>query len=253
MRLEDRVAVITGAGSGMGRASAQLFAKEGAKVVVADIDPAGGQETVELIKDAGGEATFVQVDVSKVSDLERMIKTAVETYGKLDILYNHAGIPGPGGIEEVDEESWGKAMDTNLKGGFFATKFAIPEMRKTGGGSILFTSSVSGLVGSPLSPQYSAGKGGVVMLAKALAVALGADNIRVNCICPGATDTPMLPQFFGRVPDPDAAGQTYINSLPIKRWGKPEDIAYAALFLASDESSYITGVALPVDGGYIAR
>lgn len=255
MRLEGKVAVITASGSGMGRASARLMAQEGAKVVVADLNPAAGKETVKLIKDAGGEATFVQVDVSRVTDLQRMIKTAVDTYGKLDVLYNHAGTPGPAGIEGVEKEAWEREVAVNLGSGFFGTKYAIPEMRKSGGGSVIFTASTSGMVGSPSSPVYGALKGGVVNLTRSLAVRLGPDNIRVNCICPGATDTPMLMQFFGRpgIKDPEGTAKAFVGSLPISRIGKPEDVGWTAVFLASDESSYITGAIIPVDGGYTAR
>lgn len=255
-RLEEKVVVITAAGSGMGRASARLMAREGAKVVVADINPAAGQETVGLIKDSGGEATFVQVDVTRIPDLQKMIKTAVDTYGKLNVLYNHAGTPGPTGIEAIEEAQWDREIAINLKSGFFGTKFAIPEMRKAGGGSVIFTASTSGLVGSFYSPVYSATKGGLVIMAKALALSLARDNIRVNVICPGPINTPMLPQFMfrdGSVHTPEETVKVAISNVPLRRVAEPEEIAWAAVFLASDESSYITGVALPVDGGYTAR
>jgi NAD(P)-dependent dehydrogenase (short-subunit alcohol dehydrogenase family) len=258
MRLANKVAVVTAAGSGIGRASALLFAKEGAKVVVADIDPKGGEETVDLITKLGNEAMFVRADVAKVSHMENMIKTTVATYGKLNILFNHAGMPGPRGLEEVGESEWDHALGVLTKGGFFACKFAVPEIRKAGGGSMLFTSSVSGLGGSPNSPLYSLAKGGIIMLVKSLALLLADDGIRVNCIAPGLVDTPMLPQFFGL--KSDSAGGNWkdiseraLNLIPLKRFACPEDIAWAALFLSSDESSYITGTTLLVDGGFRAR
>jgi len=257
MRLKDKVAIITGAGSGMGQASALLFAKEGAKVAVADIDPKRGDETVKLIEQQDGEAMFVQADVSKVGDMENMIRAAVERYGRLDILFNHAGMPGPQGLETVEENEWAHAMKVLTKGGFFASKFAAPEMRKSGGGSIIFTSSISGLGGTTVSPLYSMAKGGIITLAKSLALILARDNIRVNSICPGVVETPMLPQFFGMTDIGEAKRKNIVEGasagIPLRRVAQPEDVARAALFLASDESSYITGIALPVDGGVTAK
>jgi len=258
VRLSDKVAIVTGAGSGMGRASALLFAKEGAKVVAADIDPNGGEETVELIKRHGGEAMFMQADVAKVKDMENMVRVAVKTYGTLNILFNHAGMPGPRGLEGVKEPEWDHALGVLTKGGFFACKFAVPEIRRAGGGSILFTSSISGMGGSPNSPLYSLAKGGIIILVKSLALLLARDNIRVNCIVPGLVDTPMLPQFFGLKSDAtdeswEKASKQALTLIPLGRFGRPEDIAWAALFLASDESSYITGTTLLVDGGFRAR
>lgn len=256
MRLKDKVAIITASGSGMGRASAILFAKEGAQVVVADINVEKGEETVKTIREAGGEASFFRVDVSDLSLLKQMIDFTVDKYGKINILYNHAGTPGPAGVEEVEEKDWDEATDLNIKGAFFATKYALPEIKKQGAGSIIFTASISGLVGSISSPVYSAVKGAVVNLTRALATRYASENIRVNCICPGAIETPMFPQFMGR------PGQEHLREentkklsagIPMKRVGQPEEIAATALFLASDESSYITGVILPVDGGYVAQ
>ena len=256
-RLDRKVSIVTAAGSGMGEAAAKLFAKEGSKVVVADIDSVKGQRVVKEIKDAGGDATFVEVDVSKVNDVEMMVKTAVQVYGKLNILYNHAGIPGPKGVEDVTEEQWERCIKVNTQGGFFATKFAVPEMRKTGGGAILFTASTSGIVGSAFSPTYSASKGGVVLMTKSLALKLAPDNIRVNCICPTLADTPMGPEFLRAKPDEDRATtedtmKRFLAGVPMGRMVKPEEIANAALFLASDEASFITGICLPVDGGATA-
>ncbi|MBA7706776.1 2,5-dichloro-2,5-cyclohexadiene-1,4-diol dehydrogenase LinX [subsurface metagenome] len=204
-RLDGKVSIITGAGSGMGEATAKLFSKEGAKVVVADIDAVKGQQVVKEIKDAGGDAIFIEADVSKVSDMEKMVKTTVETCGKINILYNHAGVPGPKGIEDVTEEEWEQCIKANVLGSFFATKFAIPEMRKTGGGSVLFTASTAGIVGSRFSPTYSSAKGALVLLTKSLALRLAKDNIRVNCICPSLADTPMGPDFVRAKPDEDRA------------------------------------------------
>lgn len=249
MRLQGKVALITASGSGMGQATALLFASEGSKVVVADNDISKGQETVDLIKKAGGEASFVQTDVTKLTDLKRMVELTVETYGKLNILFNHAGMMGPVGIEGVSEKEWEDAIKINLTSGFFATQYAAPEIKQNGGGSIIFTSSVSGLIGSPGSPAYGAAKGGVISIVRALALHLAPSNIRVNAICPGPTDTPMLYFFLRKPDDMEAARQKAMSIVPLARLGKPDDVASAALFLASDESSYITGVALPVDGG----
>jgi len=256
-RLDGKVSIITGAGSGIGEATAKLFSEEGAKVVVADIAPAKGQRVAKEIKDAGGDAIFIDVDVSKVSDMEKMVKATVETYGKLNILYNHAGIPGPKGIEDVTEAEWEQCIKANILGSFFATKFAIPEMRKAGGGSVLFTASTAGIIGSRFSPTYSSAKGGIVLLTKSLALRLAKDNIRVNCICPSLADTPMGPDFVRARPDEDwatteATIERFLTTIPMGRMVKPQEIAYAALFLASDEASFITGIFLPVDGGATA-
>lgn len=257
-RLDGKVSIITGAGSGIGEATAKLFSKEGAKVVVADIDPVKGQQVVTEIKDTGSDAIFIKADVSKVSDMEKMVKTTVSTYGKLNILYNHAGIPGPKGVEDVTEEEWEQCIKANMLGSFFATKFAIPEMRRVGGGSVLFTASTAGIAGSRFSPTYSSAKGALVLLTKSLALRLAKDNIRVNCICPSLADTPMGPDFVRAKPDEDwATTETTIERflaamIPMGRLVKPQEIAYAALFLASDEASFITGIFLPVDGGATA-
>ncbi|MBI2906431.1 MAG: glucose 1-dehydrogenase [Chloroflexi bacterium] len=253
MRLAGKVAVITGAASGMGRATSILFAKEGAKVVVADINDKGGVETLEEIKKAGGEAIFVHTDVSKEKDVANLIKTAVDTYGGLDILYNNAGMAAPPGLVNVTEEQWDKLMAVNLKSAFFGCKYAIPEMKKRGGGAIISTSSTAGLTASRDSALYGISKHGIVGLTKSLAMALARDNIRVNCVCPGPIDTPMSPQFYATVADPEAARQARIARLPMGRIGKPEEIAEAVLFLASDASSFVTGVPFPVDGGHVAQ
>ena len=198
MRLKDKVAIITAAGSGSGRAGAVLFAREGAKVVVGDIDPKGGEETLRLVKQTGGEAVFVPVDCGKVADMRTLVDTTMQSYGRLNILWNHAGIPGPGTLETTEEEAFDRAMAINVKGCFFASKFAVPYMKQSGGGAILFTSSVSGLRASPWSPSYSLAKGGLVTLTMSLAVYLAAHNIRVNCICPGSIDSPMIRVFIDR-------------------------------------------------------
>jgi 3-oxoacyl-[acyl-carrier protein] reductase len=258
MRLKNKVAIITGAGSGSGRAGAEIFSIEGAKVVVADQDARAGKETVEGIESKGGVATFVQVDVADVSDMEKMISVAIDSYGKLNILWNHAGIPGPGIIEDTNESEFDKAFAVNCKGPFFASKFAAPHMKRTGGGDIIFTSSISALRASPWSPAYAACKGGLIPLTMSLAAYLGPDNIRSNCICPSIIDSPMARVFVDRKgslsqEEKDRAVSNFKERVPLGRIATPEDIAYAALFLASNESSFINGAIIPVDGGSIVR
>jgi NAD(P)-dependent dehydrogenase (short-subunit alcohol dehydrogenase family) len=257
MRLKDKVAIITAAGSGAGRAGAMIFSREGAKVVVGDLDSKAGEETVRLVKNAGGEATFVKVDCGKVEEVRKLIEAAVKTYGKIQILWNHAGIPGPGPLEETEEAEFDKAMAVNVKGGFFASKFAVPYIKKAGGGSIIFTASVSALRASTWSPSYALAKGGLIPFTMSLATALAPHNIRVNCICPGSIDTPMLRVFIDRAGKLKGAAleeavKERSKKNPLMRAAKPEEIANVALFFASDESSYVNGVALPVDGGRIA-
>ena len=253
LKLAGKVAVVSGAGAGIGKAAACLYAKNGAKVVVAVRTLSKGEETVRLIKEAGGEAILVHTDVSKLTDLQKMIKTAVESYGRLDILFSNAGVPGPGGLDEVTEEGWDHTVAVNLRSCFFSAKYAVEEMRKTGGGAIVFDSSIAGKVGSPMSPVYSATKGGIVTLTKSLALLLAPDNIRVNCVCPGPIDTKFVRQAWDRAPDPDAARLCNVSGVALGRMGSPEEVANAVLFLSSDESSYVTGTAMAVDGGYLAR
>jgi NAD(P)-dependent dehydrogenase (short-subunit alcohol dehydrogenase family) len=255
MRLTNRVALISAAGSGMGRAGARRFASEGAHVVVTDIDVAAARETVSLIAAEGGSAEALRMDVTSVDEIRAVIKHVDDVHGVLHVLYNHAGIPGPG-ILDAPLEDFDRGMEVNLKGAYYLAAAATPLMRRARGtASIIFTSSTAGLVGSPLSPFYSMTKGGIVLLTRSLAVRLGVDGIRVNAICPGMTDTPMLPQFFSRESQEDVSGEMddFLVHIPLGRRGTPEEIASAALFLACDESSFITGVALPVDGGYVAK
>jgi 3-oxoacyl-[acyl-carrier protein] reductase len=246
MRLPNKIALITGAGSGMGRASAILFAEEGAKIAVADIDRKGGQQTVELIKQKGGDAIFVETDVSKASDVERMIKTTVDHFGRLDILFNNAGLPMlPTPVEDIKEEQWDKVMAVNVKGIFLGCKYAIPVLKRQGGGAIINTASISGVRPRPGQSAYSTSKGAAIILTKALAVELASHKIRVNCINPVATETPMLPKL-GATPE---AAKGIVATIPIGRMAQAKDIAYAALYLASDEAYMVTGVGLDVDGG----
>jgi len=249
MKLEGKVALITGASSGFGRAMALLFAKEGAKVSVVDINVAGGQETVEAIKRSDGVAQFISADVTKASDVEQMIKATVNAYTKLDILVNNAGVPmsfTP--IEEVDEKLFDKILAVNIKGIFLGCKYAVPIMKKQGGGVIINTASVAGVRPRPGLNAYCASKGGAILLTKAVAIELAPYNIRVNCIGPVAADTPMLPGFIGDR-DLEEGRKAFIATIPLGRLATAEDVAYAALYLASDEASMVTGINLEVDGG----
>lgn len=250
LKLAGKVAVITGAGSGMGRASAVLFAKEGAKVVVADIVKEGGENTVKEIVGAGGSAVFTQADVSKAADVERMVQTAIDNYGRIDILYNNAGIPHDmKNIEDISEELWDHVFGVNVKGIFLGAKYAVPWMKKQGGGVIINTASISGVRARPGLAAYTASKGAAIMLTKALAIELAPSKIRVNCINPVAADTPMLPSFFAKGISEEEARARFLATIPLGRFATAEDVAYAALYLASDEANMVTGIELNVDGG----
>lgn len=246
MRLAGKVAVITGAASGIGRATAIRFAQEGAQVVVADINRQGGEVTVEQIKSQGGQAVFIETDVGREADLEQMVIFAVATYGGLDILHNNAYWTEAKLALETTLENWQRTLDVTLRPAFLASKLAAPQLRARGGGVILNTASVQSVVGVPGYAAYQAAKGGMLSLTRALALELVSDNIRVVAILPGAIDTPAVA----------VSDQTSIESvladIPMKRLGRPEEIANVALFLASDEASYITGVGIVADGGYTA-
>jgi len=249
MRLDGKVAIVTGAGSGIGRATAELFAQEGAKVVVAEYRQAAGEETVELIRSHGGEAIFVRVDVSKAEQVERMAQQAVDAYGRIDILFNNAGIFILGTITDTEEAVWDKTMDVNLKGPYLCSKYVIPHMIRGGGGAIINASSSTGAHDAAANfAAYIASKGGVAMLTKAMAIDYAPHGIRVNAVAPGPTDTPMLREVL----DEKAAAE-FTASFPAKRFGQPTEIAQAVLFLASDEASFVTGLIMAVDGGQTAE
>jgi len=255
MKLDGKVALITGAGSGFGRSGACLFAQEGAAVMVADIDERAGEETVRLIRDTGGSAMFVPADVARGEDIRWMVAQTVETFGRLDVFWSNAGIAGPGAIERVTEETFDRCLDVNLKAAFFGAKEAIDPLKRSGGGSVLFTSSVAGLKPSPGSPVYSITKAGLVMLTRSLALYLAKSNIRVNCLCPGSVDTPLLAAALAREPtivDPAALRQRILDATPMGRFGELRDVASAALYLVSDDAPFMTGVALAIDGGWTA-
>jgi len=256
MKLKNLVAIITGAATGIGRASAIAFAKEGARVIIADIKDKDAEEAIQLVRAAGNDAAYVRTDVTQLTQIENLVKTAVTLYGRLDIFFHNAGIAGPGALETTGEAAYDRVMSVNLKAGYFGAKYAVPEMRRAGGGSILFTSSGLGLRPAAQAPSYSMTKAGLIMLTRCLAIALAGDNIRVNAICPGPVDeTPMWTDFVNRVPgtDPTAYANTSLQGRPIQRFGTAQEVARGALFLVSPENSYITGVALPIDGGGAAR
>jgi NAD(P)-dependent dehydrogenase (short-subunit alcohol dehydrogenase family) len=249
MILKDKVAIITGAGSGIGKASAKLFSHEGAKIVVADINEETGLEVVKDITADGGQATFIAVDVAIFHDNQRMVQKAVDSYGRLDILFNNAGILGEP-FEKLTEERWRKEIDVMLTGPFLACTCAIPIMKKQGGGNILNTSSIAAFDAGGRGPGYASAKSGLVMLTKYLAKHLAQDNIRVNCICPGGVKTGLT--GFTSPTEKTEKQQLYkYTGIPMGRLAEPEEIASAALFLVSGQSSFVTGIALIADGGTI--
>ena len=251
MRLKDKVSLITGAASGIGRESALLFAREQSKVVVADISEGGGEETVAMIQDAGGEASFFRCDVSKAGDVQALIAFTEKTYGPLNVLFNNAGIfhDSDGSVLETGEETWDLVMNVNLKGVFLGCKYGIPSLLKAGGGSIVNTASFVALLGAATSQiAYTASKGGVVAMTREIAVEFARRNIRANAICPGPVQTPLLEELLS---DP-ARKQRRLVHIPAGRVAEASEIAQAALFLASAESSYVNGSVFTVDGGITA-
>ena len=250
-RLEGKVGLVTGAGSGIGRATAQMFASEGAKVIVADINVEGGEDTARLIKAAGGEATVVKADVSKAAEVEGLIKSAVETYGRLDCAHNNAGI-GPAGLptHEYPEEHWDQVLGINLKGVWLCMKYEIAQMLTQGGGAIVNTASVAGLVGLRRSSAYVASKHGVAGLTKTAALEYAEAGIRINAVCPGAIHTPLLERAFARNPDRQ---QQFLAAEPVGRLGSPEEVAEAVVWLCSDAASFVTGHLMAIDGGWVAQ
>lgn len=251
-RLEGRVALITGAGSGIGQGIAQLFAAEGAKVALLEIDEAKGRETVAVIRDAGGEAILLRADVSKEEEVRRAIAGTVEAYGALHHLVNNAGIVLVKPLEECTEAEWDQVMAVNVKSIFLTMKHALPMLKQAEGATVVNMASVSSFVGQGQTPSYVASKGAVMMLTKALALDYARYDIRVNCICPGITDTPLFRHHVSRTPDPEATLESRAARVPLGRFLTPRDIANAALYLSTGDSSGITGIAHLVDAGYLA-
>ena len=250
MRLEGKVALISGGARGQGAAEARLFAGEGCKVVIADVLEEEGRRLEAAISETGGECVFVQMDVTSEEDWKAAVAAAVSRFGKLDVLVNNAGIYRQVSIEDTSEELWDSIFEINAKGVFLGTKAVIPEMRKAGGGSIINISSVAGLIGSWRAPAYGATKGAVRLFSKSTAIQYAAENIRCNSVHPGIIETPMTTPTLLR---DDAARQASLSRTPIGRIGTAEDVAWGALFLASDESSFMTGSELVIDGGLFAQ
>jgi NAD(P)-dependent dehydrogenase (short-subunit alcohol dehydrogenase family) len=257
MLLKDKIALVTAGASGMGRAAAELFAKEGAHVVVVDVADQAAKETVAAIEEAGGSAVAEIVDVRDLGALKALADRVTAEHGRLHVLYNNVGIPGAAGLDLTPEE-WDTGLEINARASFFLSGY-LTEALKTGGAdggaSVIFTSSTSGLIGSPYSPMYSFTKGGIVALVRSMALAFATDGIRVNAVAPGSVETPGLPAFF-RVDDPEEIERrkaAFFATIPMARAAQPEEIAKVVLFLASDLSSYVTGVTIPVDGGITAK
>jgi 3-oxoacyl-[acyl-carrier protein] reductase len=246
MRLKDKVALITGVAVGIGRAEARLFSAEGAKIVASDINEAGAKETVALIKASGGEAIFVKADVTKAADIKNLVEAAIQKYGKIDIVINDAGIPQkPTPVEDIEEELWDRVHNVNIKSIFLVAKYVVPYMKKAKKGVMINTSTQNSVRPQPGHVALVSAKNSVIAITKALALDLAPSNIRVNCISPWTVNTPSFQASLS-----ESEKQKWIDMTPLGRIGTPEDIAYAALYLASDEASWVTGVCLNVDGGY---
>lgn len=251
-RLAGKVALITGGGTGIGRACAVQFASEGAKIAVAGRRSDLLSATVTQIRDAGGDALAVQFDVTRADQVERAMHTIVDHFGLLNVVMNNAGMMVAGNAEQTSEADWDQLMNINLKGTFLVSRAALPQLRRAGGGSIINIGSVYGLVGSKQRAAYAASKGGVTMLTRAMALDHAHEKIRVNCICPSLVETEIARELFAKVPDPEAARRQRVGMIPMGRAATPVEIAYLAVYLASDESAWVTGAAYPIDGGQSA-
>ena len=248
MRILEKVAIITGAASGIGRTTAILFAKEGGKVIVADQNEVGGNETVDMIRSDGGQAIFERVNVTSATDIQDMVETTINTYGKLNILVNNAGIAIRLPVVDLPEEDWDRNIDVNLKSIYLSSKYAIPRMIENEGGSIVNIASIYGIVGGRIRAAYTASKGGVVNLTRSMALDYALHKVRVNCVCPGFVNTPLLKNILKTPEEYQALADLH----PMGRLGDMLEIAQGILYLASDASSFVTGISLPIDGGYTA-
>ncbi len=255
MEFANKVAVVTGGAMGIGGATARAFAREGAAVTVADVNGEKGRATVEDIRASGGKALLVEADVSQAADAERIARETVRAFGRLDVLVNVAGIQTFGSVTDMPEEVWDRTLAVNLKSVFLCGKYCIPEMMKGGGGAVVNVSSVQGLCSQKGVAAYAATKGGINSLTRNMALEYAEQNIRVNCICPGSIDTPLLRGIadLWAKDDPEAAMRGWGKAHPLRRIGKPEEVAELILFLASPRSSFITGATFPIDGGLTAR
>lgn len=252
-RLRGKMAIVTGAATGIGKASALLFAQEGAALILADLDEAKGEQAAAEIRAAGGRAAFVRTDVSSSQDVRDLVARAVALEGTINVLFNNAAINYYGTVTDTPEEAWDRVMSVNVRSVYLGCKYVIPVMEAHGGGSIINTASAAALVGLKNLAAYTASKGAVLQLTKNLAVDYAASGIRVNALCPGVTATDMTLKVIADSPDPAAARRRFDTGRPMGRMGEPGEIAQAALFLASDESSFMTGTFLLVDGGYCAQ
>jgi NAD(P)-dependent dehydrogenase (short-subunit alcohol dehydrogenase family) len=253
-RFKDKICLVTGSGSGIGRATALAFGREGGKVVVADVNLENAEKTVEILRGSAVEAIALKVDISKRDDVENMVKTTVSTFGRLDCAVNCAGIAGPVSLplHEYPDEFWHQQININLTGTWYCMKFQLAQMLQNGGGTIVNLSSAAGLIGQPDNSPYAASKHGVVGITKTASIEYATKNIRINCICPTAIETPMIMEGRRKLAYNEEAKQQAINFQRMKRMGQPEEVADVALWLSSDESSFITGLAMPVDGGALA-
>jgi NAD(P)-dependent dehydrogenase (short-subunit alcohol dehydrogenase family) len=252
MKLQDRVAVITGAGSGIGQAMALLFAREGARVLAADVNGAAAEATAGMVTDAGGTATSFTVDVIDSQQVQAMIEQARGVYGRIDLLCNNAGIGSTTDVVACEPDEWDRVMTVNVKSVYLGCKYAIPHMIEQGGGVIINTASVAGMVGIVKRAAYCASKGAVIALTRQMAIEYVKQNIRVNCLCPGTVDSPWVERLLQQTDDRVAARQALEARQPMGRLGTPQEVAAAALYLASDDAAFITGTGLVIDGGWTA-
>jgi NAD(P)-dependent dehydrogenase (short-subunit alcohol dehydrogenase family) len=253
MRLRNKVAIITGAGSGIGRTTALLFSEEGAQVAIVEIDKERGQDTVDMIRGKGEKALLIPTDITDSSQVKSMVNKVIETYGKMNILVNNAGLYLQGDAISTNEKQWDKIMMVNLRAAFLCCKYCIPGMIESGGGVVINVSSEAGIVAIKNQVAYNTSKAGLISLTKSIALDFASQNIRANCVCPGTTQTPLVASVLAKRADPERARREVEKIRPANRLGKPEEIAYGILYLASDESPYATGAVLSVDGGYTAQ